>query len=254
MGIVNITPDSFSDGVRCLRTEAAVSHARALAREGADIMDLGAESTRPGATPISWQAEWARLEPVLRILVREMPTMPISIDTYHPETAERALCLGAAILNCVYAKSVPAMLELAAKTRCGLVLPASCVLGDSQPAAGSANSQSSIPNLHSSILNLQSQILIDPMIGFGTTREEDMALLGGIRRMAQKAPVLAGVSRKRIVGALTGAEDPHDRLGGSVGAAVWCAMNGTSVVRVHDVKETVQALKVVDALAKGGVA
>ena len=116
MGIVNITPDSFSDGVRCLRTEAAVSRARALAREGADIIDLGAESTRPGATPISWQAEWARLEPVLRILVREMPTMPISIDTYHPETAERALCLGAAILNCVYAKCVPAMLVLAGKT------------------------------------------------------------------------------------------------------------------------------------------
>jgi len=254
MGIVNITPDSFSDGVRCLRTEAAVSRARALAREGADIMDLGAESTRPGATPISWQAEWARLEPVLRILVREMPTMPISIDTYHPETAERALCLGAAILNCVYAKSVPAMLELAVKTRCGLVLPASFVFGDNQPTAADANSQSPITNPQSSILNLQSQILVDPMIGFGTTREEDVALLGGIRRMAQKMPVLVGVSRKRIVGTLTGAEDPHDRLGGSVGAAVWCAMNGASVVRVHDVKETVQALKVVNALAKGGVA
>jgi len=253
MGIVNITPDSFSDGVRCLRTEAAISRARALAREGADIMDLGAESTRPGATPISWQAEWARLEPVLRILVREMPTMPISIDTYHPETAERALCLGAAILNCVYAKSVPAMLELAGKTRCGLVLPASVVFDMSQPPAA-ANSQSSISNPQSSILNLQSQILVDPMIGFGTTREEDVALLGGIRRMAQKMPVLVGVSRKRIVGTLTGAEDPHDRLGGSVGAAVWCAMNGASVVRVHDVKETVQALKVVNALAKGGVA
>ena len=92
------------------------------------------------------------------------------------------------------------------------------------------------------------------MIGFGTTREEDVALLGGIRRMAQKAPVLVGVSRKRVIGAITGAEDPQDRLGGSVGAAVWCAMNGASVVRVHDVKETVQALKVVDALAKGDVA
>ena len=243
MGIVNITPDSFSDGVRCLRTEAAVSHARALARDGADIIDLGAESTRPGATPISWQAEWARLEPVLRILVREMPTMPISIDTYHPETAERALCIGAAILNCVYAASVPPMLELAGKTRCGLVLPASFVFGDSQPTA--ANSQLS---------TLNSQLLVDPMIGFGTTREEDVALLGSIRRMAQKIPVLVGVSRKRIVGTLTGADDPHDRLGGSIGAAVWCAMNGASVVRVHDVKETVQALKVVVALAKGGVA
>ena len=253
MGIVNITPDSFSDGVRCLRTEAAVSRARTLARDGADILDLGAESTRPGATPISWQAEWARLEPVLRVLVREMPTIPISIDTYHPETAERALSLGAAVLNCVYAKSVPAMLDLAQKTRCGLVLPASILFDNRPPTADSANptiSQSSI---------LKSQILLDPMIGFGTTREEDVALLGGIRRLAQKAPVLVGVSRKRIIGALTGAEEPHDRLGGSVGAAVWCAMNGASVLRVHDVKETKQALQVAEALAAaaaqtGGVA
>ena len=245
MGIVNITPDSFSDGVRCLRTEAAVSRARTLARDGADILDLGAESTRPGATPISWQAEWARLEPVLRILVREQPTMPISIDTYHPETAERALDLGAAILNCVYASSVPPMLELARRTRCGLVLPASYVFDSRQTTVDAQNPQSSI--LNPTIP--QSQILLDPMIGFGTTREEDIALLGGIRRLAQKAPVLVGVSRKRIIGTLTGAEDPGDRLGGSVGAAVWCAMNGASVLRVHDVKETKQALQVAEALA-----
>jgi len=242
MGIVNITPDSFSDGVRCLRTEAAVSRARTLARDGADILDLGAESTRPGATPISWQAEWARLEPVLRILLREMPSMPFSIDTYHPETAERALCLGAAILNCVYAKSVPAMLELARKTHCGLVLPAS-VLFDNNNASDD-----------SSISTLKPQFVVDPMIGFGTTREEDVTLLGGIGTLAQKAPVLVGVSRKRIIGALTGAEDPLDRLGGSVGAAVWCSLNGASVVRVHDVKETVQALKVAAALTAGGAA
>jgi len=245
MGIVNVTPDSFSDGVRCLRTEAALSRARTLAREGADMLDLGAESTRPGATPISWQAEWARLEPVLRILAREQPTMPISIDTYHPETAERALCGGAAILNCVYAKSVPAMIELAQKTRCGLVLPASILLDSRQPTA-STPPTSTLP---SSLSTLHSQLVIDPMIGFGTTREEDVALLGGIRRLAQKAPVLVGVSRKRVIGALTGAEDPMDRLGGSVGAAVWCAMNGASVLRVHDVKETRQALQVAEALA-----
>lgn len=247
MGIVNITPDSFSDGVRCLRTEAALSRARTFAREGADILDLGAESTRPGAAPISWQAEWARLEPVLRILAREQPTMPISIDTYHPETAERALCGGAAILNCVYAKSVPAMLELAIKTRCGLVLPANILSDSRQPPSDSPNLQASISHLQSS--TLKPQILLDPMIGFGTTREEDIALLGGIRRLAQKAPVLVGVSRKRVIGALTGAEDPGDRLGGNIGAAVWCAMNGASVLRVHDVKETRQALQVAEALA-----
>ena len=256
MGIVNITPDSFSDGVRCLRTEAAVSRARALARDGADVLDLGAESTRPGATPISWQAEWARLEPVLRIILREQPAMPISIDTYHPETAERALAAGAAILNCVYAASVPSMLELARDTRCGLVLPASYLFDDRHPEADNANPLST---LHSSLFTLHSQLVIDPMIGFGTTREEDVAILGGIRRLAQKGPVLIGVSRKRVIGTLTGADDPHDRLGGSVGAAVWCAMNGASVLRVHDVKETKQALMVAEALAaasaqNGGVA
>lgn len=250
MGIVNITPDSFSDGVRCLRTEAALSHARMLAREGAAMLDLGAESTRPGATPLSWQAEWARLEPVLRTLVREQQSLPISIDTYHPETAERALGIGAAILNCVYSDSVPSMLELARETRCGLVLPAKSIFDDRQPAAGDAAPRSSIINPQSSIL--KSQILVDPMIGFGTTRDEDLALLGGIRHLARKAPVLVGVSRKRIIGKLTGTDDPRDRLGGSVGAAVWCAMNGASVVRVHDVKDTVQALTVVDALAAAG--
>ena len=254
MGIVNITPDSFSDGVRCLRTETAVSRARALARDGADVLDLGAESTRPGATPISWQAEWARLEPVLRIILREQPAMPISIDTYHPETAERALAAGAAILNCVYAASVPSMLELARDTRCGLVLPASYLSDSRQTTAPSP-----LSTLHSSLFTLHSQLVIDPMIGFGTTREEDVAILGGIRRLAQKGPVLIGVSRKRVIGALTGADDPHDRLGGSVGAAVWCAMNGASVLRVHDVKETKQALLVAEALASasaqnGGVA
>jgi dihydropteroate synthase len=172
--------------------------------------------------------------------------MPISIDTYHPETAERALCTGAAILNCVYASSVQPMLELARKTRCGLVLPASFLFGDRHSSTDNANPQSSIFNLQSSIL--KSQILADPMIGFGTTREEDVALLGGIRRLARKVPVLVGVSRKRVIGALTGAEDPQDRLGGSLGAAVWCAMNGASVLRVHDVKETKQALQVAAAL------
>ena len=172
-----------------------------------------------------------------------MPTTPISIDTYHPETAERALDLGAAILNCVYASTVPPMLKLADKTRCGLVLPASFVFDMRQPATGATSATN--PQLST----LNSQILVDPMIGFGTTREEDMALLGGIRRLARSAPVLVGVSRKRVIGAITGAEDPQDRLGGSVGAAVWCAMNGASVLRVHDVKETKQALQVAEALA-----
>ena len=234
MGIVNVTPDSFSDGGCYFRTDAALSHVRKLVREGMDILDLGAESTRPGATPLTWQAEWTRLDPLLRVLAREFPRLPLSIDTYHPETAERALDRGASILNCVYPQFVPSFLDLARASGCGLVLP----------VAGTQ-----IPH------DLRSQIVLDPMVGFGTTREQDLAIFGGLRTLAQKSPVLMGVSRKRIIGMLTGTTDPRDRLGGSVGAALWCAMNGASIVRVHDVKETKQALQVLHGLAefqKGG--
>ena len=241
MGIVNVTPDSFADGVRCLRTEAAVSRARTLVRDGADLIDLGAESTRPGATPVSWHVEWSRLEPVLHILARELPTVPISIDTYHPETAVRALEEGASIINCVYAASARAVVELSRASGCGMVLP--CRSADEFRALGLQTPGD------------ETRALIDPMIGFGTTREEDVALLGGLRRLATLAPVLVGVSRKRVI------DSPADRLGGSVGAAVWCAMNGASVVRVHDAKETKQALDVARLLAraagpeqKGGLA
>ena len=231
MAIVNVTPDSFSDGGRYFRPEEAVARARNSLAEGADIIDLGGESTRPGATPLAWQDEWSRLEPVLALMNEWKRKVPISIDTYHPETAERALAAGAAIINCVYPGPVPEMAALARKTGCGLVVPFRC-----GPAGLSG------------LEGLEQQVLIDPMIGFDTTREEDLALMGAIRRLAQIAPVLVGVSRKRLIKKLTGEKCTGKNLGGSVGAAVWCAMAGASVVRVHDVRETVQALAVVNAL------
>lgn len=234
MGIVNLTPDSFSDGGRCSRLEAARSRVRTLLADGADLIDLGAESTRPGAHPLSWQTEWARLEPVLAVRAREWPDAVFSVDTYHPETARRALDAGVAVLNCVRADSVPAFIDLARATGCGLVLP--CPMPEDFDALKALN-----PPVE--------QTVIDPMIGFSASREEDLARLGALRRLAQCAPVLTGVSRKRLIGVLTGADAPQDRLGGSVGAALWCAFNGASVLRVHDVKETKQALSVVTALA-----
>ena len=227
MGIVNVTPDSFSDGGLYVRPGDAVAHARALVRDGADIVDVGAESTRPGHRPLSASAEWARLGPVLHLLIRELPDVPVSVDTYHAETARRALDAGTAILNCVYTPD-DEMWQLVEESGCGFVVPAK----DYRPVGA--------------------QVLQDPMVGFGTTREEDIAILGSIRHLAEKAPVLVGASRKRVIGAITGEADPVKRLGGSVGAAVWCAMCGVSVVRVHDVKETKEALSVVGALAKGG--
>ncbi len=240
MGIVNVTPDSFSDGGLYYKPGEAVARARNCVKEGADIIDLGGESTRPDATPIGWQLEWNRLEPVMRILARELPATPLSVDTYHPETAERALGLGAAIINCVYPEPIPQMLALAAQTGCGLVLPCRTAEQFAQIDAACAQSEKPFE---------KSQLVIDPEIGFGTTREEDLALLGSIRHLAAMAPVCVGVSRKRLIKKLTGEKTTGKNLGGCVGAAIWCAMCGAGVLRVHDVLETRQALDVANALA-----
>lgn len=232
MGIVNVTPDSFSDGGKYCRPEEAVRRVKNLIAEGADIIDIGAESTRPGSVPISWEEEWSRLEPVLKGLSPQIEgPVPISIDTYHPETARLAVKCGARIINCVYPEPVDRMLEiLAENTQLELVIPAS--------------SWSLSPLLK----GLSPRIYIDPMIGFGTTREEDLELLRSVPELAKKARVLVGASRKRLVKKLTGEKVTGKNLGGNLGIAVWAAMNGASAVRVHDVRETVQALKVIDAI------
>ena len=230
MGIVNVTPDSFSDGGKFNTPEEAIRRAKNLIAEGADIVDIGGESTRPGATPLSWEEEWSRVEPVLRGLSPQiLGTVPISIDTYHPETAERAVAAGADIINCVYPEFVPAMIDICAESGKELVIPTA--------------SLGSVPKEMGTV-----PIYIDPMIGFGTTREEDLELLRSVPELAKRGRVLVGASRKRIVKKLTGEKVTGKNLGGSLGIAVWCAMNGASVVRVHDVRETVQALKVIAAL------
>ncbi len=229
MGIVNVTPDSFSDGGKYYRTDEAVARARNMVADGADIVDLGGESTRPGATPLEWADEWSRVEPVLSALVACLK-VPVSVDTYHPETAERAVALGAKIVNCVYTDPIPRMIGICRKSGATLVMPAKC--------------------LDCAELDLDGlEYCLDPMIGFGTTREEDVALLRSIPELAKRGRVLVGASRKRIVKKLTGEKLTGKNLGGNIGIAVWCAMNGAEIVRVHDVKETVQALKVVSALS-----
>ena len=235
MGIVNVTPDSFSDGGHYFSPEEAVRRARNMVEEGADIIDLGGESTRPGATPIGWEEEWQRIEPVLnKLFSGAVPKaaggpVPISVDTYHPETAERAVAAGAKIINCVFAEPVSAMFDICAKSGAELVIP--------------ATSLGSVPKETGPV-----PIYLDPMIGFGTTREEDLALLKSVPELAKRGRVLVGASRKRIVKKLTGEKVTGKNLGGNLAIAVWCAMHGASVVRVHDVRETVQALRVAAAL------
>jgi dihydropteroate synthase len=231
MGIVNVTPDSFSDGGKYFTPEEAVRRVKNLVAEGADIIDIGAESTKPGVTPLSWEEEWSRLEPVLTLLKGTVSmvskgTVPISIDTYHPETAERAVALGAKIINCVYEGTVPDMLATCAKNDTEIVIPAKF----------SGTVPTDIP------------FYLDPMIGFGTTRDEDLELLRSISELSKRGRVLVGASRKRIVKKLTGEKMTGKNLGGNLGVSVWAAMSGASVVRVHDVKETVQAFKVIEAL------
>ena len=248
MGIVNVTPDSFSDGGKFNTPEEAIRRAKNLVEEGADIIDIGGESTRPGATPISWEEEWARIEPVITSLgrdacpqasagVSEKRPYLLSVDTYHPETAERAVAAGAKIVNCVYAEPVPEMCRIIADAAPDTELVVPAKVFDSQLAT-----------LKSQLATLSSRLYLDPMIGFGTTREEDLAILQTIPELAKKGRVLIGASRKRIVKRLTGEKVPGKDLAGNLTIALWAAMNGASVVRVHDVRETVQALKVLAAL------
>jgi len=243
MGIVNVTPDSFSDGGKFNSPEEAVRRARNLAEEGADIIDVGGESTRPGATPISWDEEWDRIGLVVEGLcggdnsrVEHVERVEglgfvLSVDTYHPETAERAVKYGAKIINCVYSEPIPAMLEILERNPgVELVAPAKCL------------DDPGIDNRFSG------RLYIDPMIGFGTTREEDLDILRSIPELAKRGRVLVGASRKRIVKRLTGEKVTGKDLAGNLTMAMWAAMNGASVVRVHDVRETVQALKVLSVL------
>ena len=232
MGIVNVTPDSFSDGGQFFKPEEAIRRAKNLIEDGADIIDLGGESTRPGATPIGWEEEWGRIEPVLEGLKASIRSVgSISVDTYHPETAEKAIKAGANIINCVYADPIPEVLKLLEGNDVELVLPVK------------ACSLFPLP------CSLFPRLYLDPMIGFNTTREEDVELLRSIPELAKKGRVLVGASRKRIVKKLVGEKSAVGKnIGGNVAIAVWAAMQGASIVRVHDVKETVQALRVIESL------
>ena len=243
MGIVNVTPDSFSDGGQFFKPEEAIRRAKNLLADGADIIDLGGESTRPGATPISWEEEWKRIEPVLLGLVSSVsrPKSCISVDTYHPETAAKAIAAGAHIINCVYAEPIPEMLKLLEGNDVELVMP----WRNKESSFSKSGWEAASP--------LAGRLYLDPMIGFGTTREEDVELLRSVPELAKRGRVLVGASRKRIVKKLVGSEGGVGKsVGGNVAIAVWAALNGASVVRVHDVKETVQALRVIEQLKGEG--
>lgn len=254
MGIVNVTPDSFSDGGRHATTIAAIVHARQLIKEGADILDIGGESTRPGAASVSEQEELERVLPVIEGL--RGISIPISIDTWKPEVMRAALAAGASMVNDINALQAPGALDLVAGSDAAV-----CLMhkqGDPHNMQQQPHYQDVVAEvnmfLHKRIAAVEAtgiareRILIDPGFGFGKTLAHNLDLLRGLKEfLALGVPLLAGLSRKSMLGAITGRE-VGDRVAASVAAALLAVQRGAAIVRVHDVRETVDALKVWDAV------
>lgn len=254
MGVVNITPDSFSDGGRFLNPRAAVAHARKLIEEGAGLIDLGAESSRPGASPLSIDEELARLMPVLRAL-RDVP-VPISVDTGKPEVIRAVLDAGASMINDIHALRTPGAMDTVAGSRCAL-----CVMhmqGDPQTMQRNPSYQNVVQEVKAFLAERVAalraagingeRIVIDPGFGFGKSVEQNYAMLRDLDHLSDLSlPILAGLSRKSMLGALIG-RPPAERLGASVAAALAAVERGARIIRAHDVAATVDALKIWQAV------
>lgn len=257
MGIVNITPDSFSDGGAHFDVEAAVGHGLRLAAEGADILDIGGESTRPGADEVSLEEELRRVVPVVERLARET-TLPISIDTSKPEVMRAAVNAGAGMINDVYALRREGALDAAAELGVPVVLMH--MLGEPRSMQDAPDYDDVVGDVHRFLAErifvaemagiAKRRIVVDPGFGFGKTTRHNLQLLAQLERFTELGvPVLAGLSRKRTIGELTGRDAPVERIHGSVAAHVVAAQRGATLLRVHDVAATVDALQVWNAVA-----
>lgn len=251
MGIVNVTPDSFSDGGKYLDPAAAVEHALQMQEEGAGIIDVGGQSTRPGSATLTANEELRRIEPVMRAL-RGRLRVALSVDTFYPEVAERALALGADIINDVSGRVNPAMASLAAKTGAGWILTET--RGDYGPdiATQVADRLASLAAQAEALGVPREQLCLDPGFGFEKDAEQNIELLRGLHRVsALEYPLLAGVSRKRFIGALTGAAAPDERDPGSMAVHLLCLEQGACIVRAHNVSLSMQMARVWDGYRKG---
>ena len=255
MGIVNFTPDSFSDGGKYSATDAAIAHGLDLGAQGAGILDIGGESTRPGATPVPLEEELRRVIPVIEGLAAQAG-VPISIDTYKTEVMRAATTAGAAIINDVYALQAPGALEVAAASNAGICL---------MHSQGTAQTMQIDPQYQDVVREVsdflqarmaaaeahgipRARIMLDPGFGFGKRSVHNIALLHELSSLcAMGQPILAGLSRKSILGQITG-NDVDARLHASIAAAVIAALKGARILRVHDVKATVEALRIVTAV------
>lgn len=258
MGIVNTTPDSFSDGGQFLDVDAAVTHALRLANEGAEILDIGGESTRPGAPAVSEQEELDRVIPVIQRLAKR-PEFVLSIDTQKPSVARAAIDAGAAIVNDIAAnRSDPEMWQVVAEAGAGYV----CMHMQGNPQTMQAKPNyddvtREVCDFFRERLALLSthgvsieQVVLDPGIGFGKTLQHNIKLLRDLNKFSLvERPTLVGASRKSFIEKLLGA--PIDeRLPASLACAAWAAIQGSQIIRVHDVAETVQVVRMAETLAQ----
>ncbi|HED4877445.1 TPA: dihydropteroate synthase [Stenotrophomonas maltophilia] len=256
MGIVNVTPDSFSDGGAHDSTEAAVAHGLKLVEEGADLLDIGGESTRPGAAPVSIDEELRRVVPVIEQLAART-SVPISIDTFKPEVMRAAVAAGAGMINDIFGLRQDGALQAAADTGVPVVL----MHMQGEPGHMQADPQYDdvVTEVHGFLVQrlfaaemagiAKKNLLIDLGFGFGKTTAHNITLLARSERFLELGvPMLAGLSRKRSLGELTGRESPAERVAASVAAHLIAVQRGARIVRVHDVAATVDALKVWQAV------
>lgn len=256
MGIVNVTPDSFSDGGHHDTTEAAVAHGLKLVEEGADLLDIGGESTRPGAVPVSVEEELRRIVPVIEQLAART-SVPISIDTFKPEVMRAAMAAGAGMINDIFGLRQDGALEAAAAANVPVVLMH--MQGEPGNMQADPHYDDVVAEVHGFLVQrlfaaemagiAKKHLVIDPGFGFGKNTTHNMTLLARSERFLELGvPMLAGLSRKRSLGELTGREAPADRVAASVAAHLIAVQRGARIVRVHDVAATVDALKIWQAV------
>lgn len=257
MGVVNVTPDSFSDGGRFKDSDEAVDYALKLVAEGADIIDIGGESTRPGAAPVSEKEELARVLAVIQRLASQTDKA-ISVDTVKPAVAEQAIEAGASIINDVGAnRDEPEMWRLVAKSGAGYIVMH--MQGTPQTMQRNPQYDDVISTVHNFFENrlsrlhengvMSEQIMLDVGIGFGKALEHNLQLLRALPSFTRwDRPMVLGVSRKGFIGQLTGAKDAGARLPGSLACACWGIASGVQIIRTHDVAETRQVIRVTEAI------
>lgn len=258
MGVLNVTPDSFSDGGQFFQTDKAIEHGLQMAADGAAIIDVGGESARPGSTPVSAAEQIKRVVPVIKALAKKLD-VPISIDTYNYEVAQAALQAGAAMINDITALSDERMGQLAAEQQVPVVLMH--MQGTPATMQIEPKYDDVVGEVRQFLLDRakraqqfgisKDRIFIDPGIGFGKTLEHNLELLRNIDKfVATGYRVLVGTSRKSFIGKLTGRENPSDRIFGTAASIALCVAAGVSVVRVHDVGEMADVVKVADAITQ----